>query len=66
MDLCVTQTDCGYKLEAKWHGCIVDLKTDLGLQNALNNVPVEEQVRKAVDFIDGSSLCLGFELPDNE
>lgn len=51
-------------LQAKAHGCSVDLKTGLGLEEILSKLPMERQISLATQFIENSHICLGFQLSD--
>lgn len=52
--------------QVKSHGCIVDLKKDLGLVQLFKNVSFERQISLAIKFIEYSHLCFGFPLNNSE
>ncbi|KAL9967256.1 hypothetical protein ACROYT_G025450 [Oculina patagonica] len=48
------------------HGCSVNLKKGFGLERLLDDMTVEKQILLAVQFIENSSICFGFELKEDQ
>ena len=52
-------------LTAKSHCSTVDLKNNLKFDNMFKDTPIEEQILLAMNYIDQSSLCFGFQDDDD-
>ena len=65
-ELLVKQTNLDLvSLVVRAHGNSVDLNKDLGFKKLLGEKRIENQVVYALNYLDQSSLCFGFEDDDN-